>query len=99
MTLLEDYLDGVNPNTANSGLRITAYSTNLGRTSSSVTFTSTPSRLYTIEVNTDLAEPANWTDSGLGLFAPDAGSSTVRVVTQPSVAKRFFRVKTMRPLP
>ena len=38
-----------------------------------MTFTSTTSRLYTIEVNTDLTMPLNWTDSGLGVFAPDAG--------------------------
>jgi hypothetical protein len=99
MTLLQDYQDGVDPLTPNSGLRITAYSTNSGGTLSAVTFTSTAGRLYTIEVNTDLSQPLNWTDSGLGMFAPDQGTSTTRNVTQASAVKRFFRVKTMRPLP
>jgi hypothetical protein len=99
MTLLQDYNDGVNPITANTGLRITAYSTNTGGTSSNVTFTTTTGRLYTIEVNGDLTQPLNWTDSGLGQFAPDAGITTTRTVTQAAGVKKFFRAKTMRPLP
>jgi hypothetical protein len=99
MTLLQDYLDGVNPTVTGSGLRITAYSTNAGGTSSNVTFTSTAGRLYTIEVNTDLRQPLNWTDSGLGMITPDVGATSTRNVTQTSATQRFFRVKTMRPLP
>jgi hypothetical protein len=99
MTLLQDYQDGVNPTVPNANLRITNYSTSAGGTSSNVSFTSTTARLYTIEVNPDLTQPLNWTDSGLGLFAPDAGAVTMRSVTQASATKRFFRVKTMRPLP
>jgi hypothetical protein len=98
-TYLQDYLDGISPLTPNSALRITGFSTNAGGVSSNVTFTSNTGRLYTIEVNGDLTLPLNWTDSGLGMFAPDQGSSTTRVVTQASAARRFFRVKTMRPLP
>ena len=98
MTLLQDYQDGVNPLLANTGLRITSYSTNASGVSSNVTFTSTTARLYTIEINPDL-NPLNWVDSGLGMFAPDAGSTTSRGLTQVSATKRFFRVKTMRPLP
>lgn len=100
MTLLQDYQDGINPTVANAGLGITAFTTNAGGTSSSVTFTSTTSRLYTIEVNTDPSSMSlNWADSGLGLFAPDASPTTTRIVTQASATKRFYRVKTMRPLP
>jgi hypothetical protein len=99
LTLLEDYRGGVNPLTPNLGLRITAFSTNAGGVTSSVTFTSTTARLYSIEVNTDLAQPLNWTDSGLGIFAPDNGTSTTRSVIQPTAIKRFYRAKAMRPLP
>jgi hypothetical protein len=99
MTILQDYEDGTNPLLANNGLRITAYSTNSGGVNSNVTFTSTTARLYTIETNTDLTQPLNWVDSGLGIFAPDAGTSTTRPVAQTSAVKRFFRVKTMPPLP
>jgi len=99
MTILQDYQAGISPLIPNNGLRITAYSTNSGGTSSLITFTSTTARLYTIEVNTDLTLPLNWTDSGLGIFAPDQGSSTTRNVTQASAATKFFRVKTTPPLP
>ncbi len=103
MTLLQDYTDGVNPSTtdpASSGLRITVYTTTKpGGVTSNVTFTSTTARLYSIEVNTDLSQPLNWTDSGLSMFAPDAGTSTTRTVTQTSAIKRYYRAKTMRPLP
>jgi hypothetical protein len=99
MTLLQDYQDGVDPLAPNVGLRITAFSANAGGVNSAVTFTSNAGRLYQIQVNTDLTQPLNWTDSGLGLFAPDQGTSTTRNVTQASTAHRFFRVQTMRPLP
>lgn len=100
MTLLQDYQDGVDPTLSNSGLRITAYSANAAHTSSNVTFTSTTARLYSIVRSSDLTLPlASWTDTGLGIFAPDAGTVTTRVVTFPAATKNFFRVKTMRPLP
>jgi hypothetical protein len=99
MTLLQDYNDGISPTAPNTGLRVTAYSTNSGGTSSNVTFSSTTGRLYTIEVNGNLTQPLNWTDSGLGQFVPSAGTSTMKTVTQASALKNFFRVKTMRPLP
>jgi hypothetical protein len=98
-TLLQDYLAGVNPLAGNSAFAITTFSTNTGGTSSSVKFSSVTGRLYTIQVNSDLTKPLGWTDSGLGTFAPDSGTSTTRTVTQSSATKKFFRVVTMRPLP
>jgi len=99
MTYLQDYLDGVSPTALNAALRVTAYSTNSGGTMSALTFTTTTARLYSIDVNGDITQPLNWTDSGLGIFAPDQGTSTTRNVTQASAIKKFFRAKTMRPLP
>ncbi len=98
-TLLQDYLDGINPLTVSNALRITAFSSNPGGTSSNITFTSNAGRLYMIQVNTDLTQPLNWTDSGLGTFAPDQGASTARTVVQSTTTKKYFRVQTMRPLP
>ena len=97
MTLLQYYQDGFNPLMPNSGLRITGLSTNQGGTTSTITFTSTSARLYSIEVTGDLIPPVIWSDSGLGMFAPDQGPSTTRTVIQSSAAKRFFHVKTSRP--
>lgn len=98
MTLLQDYQDGVNPTLANTGLRITVYSTTAGGTSASITWTSTTLRLYVIETNPDL-NPLNWVDSGLGTIAPDAGTSSARTVLLSSATKRFYRIKSIRPLP
>ena len=100
MTLLQNYQDGVNPNAPNSGLIITVYtSSNPGGATANITFRSTTARLYSLEVNPDFTQPANWVDSGLGIFAPDAGTSTSRSVIQATAIKRFYRAKTMRPLP
>ncbi len=99
MTLLQDYQDGINPTLADAGLFITNYTTNAGGTSAALTFTSTTARLYTIEITGDLTPPVSWSDSGLGMFAPDAGTQTTRNVTQSSATIRFYRVKTMRPVP
>ena len=99
MTLLQDYTDGVSPIGSNTALRITAFSAAPLGTTATITFTSTTSRLYSIEVNTDLSQPLNWTDSGLGSFAPDQGATTTRTVTESAANRYFYRVKTARPLP
>ncbi len=102
ITDLQEYLEGTDPNVANDRLRITMYAIapNLPSSQDSqITWASTVSRLYTIETNTDLLNPLNWVDSGLGTFAPTAGTATTRTVTLPTATKRFFRVKSIRPLP
>jgi hypothetical protein len=99
MTLLQYYQDGMNPSITSVDLRITAFSTNIGHTLSSLTFNSTTARLYNIETTTSLVTPVTWTDSGLGLVAPDAGTSTTRSVNGASSAPLFYHVKTSRPLP
>jgi hypothetical protein len=98
MTLLQDYLAGINPNAPDSGLRIIAISAIPGGSTSSISFTSSVGRLYAIEVNDDITQPLSWTDSGLGIFVPDSGVNTTRNVMA-AATKRFFRVTTMRPLP
>jgi hypothetical protein len=100
MTLLQDYQDGVNPATFNANLRVTNITTNAARTTSNITFSSTTARLYSIVYSADLTVPlTSWSDSGLGIFSPDAGTTTTRAVIEAAATKEFFRVKTMRPLP
>lgn len=96
----DEYLDGTSPVIANSRLHITAFGTNSGGTSSTLTWTSTTARLYQIQTKTDLLA-ASWDpDPTFGtLFAPDAGTTTTRTLTAASAVKRYYRVKTMRPLP
>jgi len=98
MTIAQDYLAGTNPNEVNSVLLITAESFTPGGTSSSLTWDSEPTRQYYILENTNLAT-ANWLDSGLGLIAPSAGSSTTAGFTDTKAPARFYRVQAVLPLP
>lgn len=69
-----------------------------GGSSFSITFPSTPTRLYEIETQTSLS---GWVDSGIGTFAPSSGSTTTKDIpiagsnTEP---RRFFRVISKKPL-
>jgi hypothetical protein len=100
MTLTQDYNDAVDPTVENANLRITQFVTNPGAVNPVITFTSTTARLYQIEMKTDLLA-ATWDpDPTFGtLFAPDATPTTSRNLTAASAVKRYYRVKTMRPLP
>jgi hypothetical protein len=99
MSLLQDYLEGVDPRFANSGLRITAFASGANGANSLLTFTSTTARMYNIESNTDVRLTNGWVDAGLGLFAPDAGAQTTRMLVAAPQSKIFYRVKAVRPLP
>ena len=59
-------------------------------------FTSSPQRHYRLRTSTDLVQ---WFDSGLGVFAPDAGTLTSRVIPASSTTERqFLRVDALKPL-
>jgi hypothetical protein len=98
-TNLQHYVDGTNPTQPNSTLRITNFATSPGGATSLLSWTSSTGRLYTIETATDLVQ-GNWTvDPNFGIgFVPDAGGITTRTLTQPSGPRRFFRVRSVRPL-
>lgn len=56
-------------------------------------------RLYRLETSTALgATPDVWTNSSLGTFAPDAGSTTSKVISWPGAAKKFIRAAAVLPL-
>jgi hypothetical protein len=93
-----EYQQGTSPTSPTDRLRITLFSTNPGGTNSLLTWTSTAARLYQIEVNPDL-QPNHWTvDPTFAIVTPDAGTSTSRNVTASAAAKRFYRVRAIRPL-
>jgi hypothetical protein len=96
----DEYLGGTSPLIPTDRLRITAFATNSGGTSSPITWTSTTARLYVIENNINL-QASSWDpDPTFGSpFAPDAGTSTTRTATASSATARFFRVRAIRPLP
>ena len=96
----DEYLDGTSPIISTDRLRITAFATNSAGTSSPITWTSTTARLYVIETKPDLLQ-ATWDlDPTFGIpFAPDAGTTTMRTATASTATKRFYRVRSIRPVP
>ena len=98
MSNLDEYLQGSDPFNSSDRLRITVFAVSPDATSSSITWTSTAARVYHLEVNPDL-NPANWSiEPALGIITPDPGSTTTRAVTAPVSARRFYRVRALRPL-
>lgn len=99
ITDLGEYLNGTDPTSPGSALRITEFSTNSDGTSSLLTWTSTPARFYSIETTTDLVAVPFTLDPNFGApFAPDPGTQTTRSLTAAPGAKRFYRVRAIRPL-
>jgi len=95
---LAEYLADTDPKNANSLLKVVAHSyTTTPAVTSTVTFTSSPNRLYRLEYNSDLGPV--WTNSSLGTFAPDAGGTTGRTIIRPSATRHFIRPVSLLPLP
>ena len=97
MSNAQEYQAGTDPNDAGSLLFITAANFTPGGTNASLTWSSVPTRLYYIEKTVSLSPPA-WSDSGLGLIAPSAGSFTTSDFLQFSAPVRFYRVQAVVPL-
>jgi hypothetical protein len=97
MTIAQDYIAGTNPNNSNSLLRITAQNFSAGGVNASLTWESVPARLYYVQKVRALGT-TNWTDSGLGLIAPSAGSSTTSGFIDTNAPTRFYRVQAVLPL-
>jgi hypothetical protein len=93
----QEYLAGTDPNNSASVLRITAENFAAGGTTASLTWNSVPTRFYYVTKTPALAPPA-WTDSGLGLISPSAGTSTTAGFPEISAPIRFYRVEAVRPL-
>ena len=97
MTIGQDYLAGTDPNSFSSLLNITAESFASGGTLASLTWNSVPTRYYTVQKTTGLSSPV-WTDSGLGLVTPAAGSTSTASFADTNAPARFYHVQAVRPL-
>ncbi len=94
----DEYTAGTDPNDSASFMKIISQSYDVDLTEVTLEFSTAPNRLYRIEFNDDLESP--WTNSPFGIFAPDAGATTTKIVTfaantQPA---QFFRAVAIRPL-
>ena len=97
MTIAQDYLAGTDPTNADSILRITDGSFSSGGTSVTLTWDSVATRYYYLQKALNLNSNI-WTDSGLGLVSPSAGSTTTAGFTDTNAPMRFYRVEAVRPL-
>ena len=88
-----EYVAGTDPNLTSSALVITRVGVT-GHTTVTLTWESTPARLYYI-LKTASLSPVVWQDSGLGLIAPDAGATTTRSFAE--TTGHFYRVKVVIP--
>jgi len=96
-TDLQEYIAGTDPLDPSSNLRIVSHSYDASHTQATIVFTTVPNRLYRLEYDADLASP--WTNSPLGTFNPDSGTTTSRTFTFTTGPKNFFRPVAMVPLP
>jgi len=101
MTVGQDYLAGTDPNNPGSLLRITQETFFFlpagAATRATFTWDSVPSRYYHLQTTPGLS-PSAWTDSGLGLISPSAGSTSTAVFTNANAEAQFYRVEAVRPL-
>ena len=91
-----EYLAGTNPTNAMDFLRITSTTFAPGGTNTTLTWNSTPSRLYSIQKALSLTNI--WADSGLGLISPSVGQTTIATFNDSNAPIRFYRIQAVSPL-
>lgn len=92
-----EYLADSNPKDPSDYLVITSISAISGGTTNSLTWNSSSSRCYHVQMRPDLNIATPWVDSGLGLIEPD-GTVTTRVIIDTNSPKRYYRVEVVKPL-
>jgi len=96
----EEYLAGTAPNDRDDYFRIVTSTYNGSLTQATVVFTTDATRLYRLETSDALGvTPDMWTDSALGTFAPDPGTTTTKVISWPGTTRKFIRAVAAVPLP
>ena len=95
-----EYISGTWPDDLNDYFKIISTTYNTGFTQATVVFTTDATRLYRLETSDALGvSPDVWTNSALGTFAPDAGTSTTKLISWPGAARKFIRAAVVKPLP
>ncbi len=94
----DEYAADTGPFDAADYLRITAISANSAGSTSTVTWTSQPTRLYQVQSRDSLTSGAWSTNTPPGLVVPDIGPTTTRTAPGSATSNRFFRVQAIQPL-
>ena len=98
LTNLEEFMADTDPLDPNSLLRITSTAKPTAASPTTLSWSSSPTRQYRIHATSDLTLPVVWTETGLGLIPPGAGSATSRDVAPNADPHRFFRIEAVKPL-
>jgi len=93
---VEEYIADTGPADDESCLRIIAVA--LANGTNTLTWTTEPTRFYSVVSADSLIDAEQWMDCGLGRMAPDAGGTMVRRVGAGLVTGDFFRVRAYVPL-
>lgn len=93
VTDYEEYLAGTSP--TNPADFFNVFSLSMSGTNLQMTWSSKDTRLYVVEKKDSLFD-LNWIDSGLGEFAADSPSNTLRLF--PLSTQGFYRVRAVLPL-
>jgi len=95
---VNEHLADTNPMDPNDNLRITAIAANSGGSTSTVTWTSHPTRLYQVQSRDSLTTGSWGTNSPPGVVSPDLGLTTTRDAPGAATNNRFYRVQAIQPL-
>ena len=91
---LTEFFAGTNPVLGSSAFRISGASRNAATGQFTITFTSSPDRVYVLQTSTALS---GWVDAG-SVFLPGAGTQTTRTFALPAGPGRYVRVQARKPL-
>lgn len=95
-TDLDEFRADTDPQDPTRFFKIVSFIPNATRTSALVTMVTSPSRVFRLDVSS--APDGTWADSGLGVFAPDAGGTTTRSIPLGGEPKKFLRAAALPPL-
>jgi hypothetical protein len=94
----DEFAADTNPLDANSRLRFTSTAKPTSVSPTTLTWSSSPTRLYRVYATPSLNLPIAWAEVGLGLIPPGAGTTTTRDIAATADPYRFFLVEAIKPL-
>lgn len=95
-TDFEEFRADTDPHDPTRFFKVVSFVPNASRTNALVTWVTSPSRVFRLEVSS--LPDGVWTDSGLGVFAPDAGDTTTRTIQLDGEPVQFLRAAALPPL-
>jgi hypothetical protein len=98
LTNLEEFESDTNPLDPSSNLRFQSIQKANAAEPTRLEWVSAPTRQYRVRGSVEVGAPQPWPEVGLGLIAPDAGSTTIRAIPATADPIRFFLIEAIKPL-